>query len=190
MIEVDELEKTRLGVSPVGAVKVTVAPGTRFPPVSVTVAINGLANAVPIVALWPFPLANAMCAGAPGVFVRVKVADALPAVAVTVYEPILLFAVNVPAPAMPDPLVAIWIVLVELENVPLCPLLPVLAVKVTVYEGMATELASFTVTDRPVANPVSIAADWLLPAVTVTLAGTWITVAVSVLLTAAVPRLV
>ena len=84
-----------------------------------------------------------------------------------------------PALATPDPLVAIWIVPVELENVPLCPLLPVVAVKVTLYEGMTTELASFTVTDRAVVNALPMVADWLLPALMVTLAGTWITVAVS-----------
>src|SRR5271170_2253713 len=81
---VDELEKARLAVSPVGAVKVTVAPGTAFPPMSVTVAINGFVNAVRIVALWPLPLVRAMFAGAPGVLVRLKVTDMLPAVAVTV----------------------------------------------------------------------------------------------------------
>ena len=64
-----------------GAVKVTVAPGTVFPPISVTVATRGFVNAVPMAALWPLPLVNAMFAGAPGVFVRLKVADALPAVA-------------------------------------------------------------------------------------------------------------
>ena len=64
-------------------------------------------------------------------FVRLKVAEMLPAVAVTVYEPSLLLAVNVPALATPDPLVATWIVPVELEKVPLCPPRPAVAVKVT-----------------------------------------------------------
>src|SRR5271165_1940188 len=90
---------------------------------------------------------------------------------------------------MPDPLVAIWIVPVELENVPLCPLPPGLAVKFTLYEGMTTELASFTVADRAVVNAVFIVADWLLPPLTVRLAGIWITVAVSVAV-AAVAELV
>lgn len=116
---VDELEKDTLGLSPVGAAKVTVTPDNRFPPASVTVAISGFAKLVPTAALWPLPLVNAMLAGTPGVFVRLKVADALPAVALTVYEPTLPFAVNVPGLAIPDPLVATWIVLVELEKIPL-----------------------------------------------------------------------
>ena len=93
---VDELENARLDVCPVGALKVTVTPDSRFPPESVTVAISGFANAVRIAALWPLPLVNAMFAGGPGVFVRLKVADALPAIAVTLYEPALLLAVMAP----------------------------------------------------------------------------------------------
>ena len=66
--------------------------------------------------------------------VRLKVADALPAVAVTEYEPALPLAV-MPALATPSvtPELPVGTVMVpvELENVPLCPLLPVLAVKVT-----------------------------------------------------------
>jgi hypothetical protein len=57
-------------------------------------------------------------------FVRLKVADRLPAVAVTVYEPVLLLAVKVPALATPELLVETVMVPVELENVPLCPALP------------------------------------------------------------------
>jgi hypothetical protein len=64
-------------------------------------------------------------------FVRLKVDDRLPAVAVTVYEPVLLLAVKVPALATPELLVETVMVPVELENVPLCPALPALAVKVT-----------------------------------------------------------
>ena len=84
LMVVDALEKVRLAVSPVGALKVTVTPDSRFPPESVTVTISGFAKPMPIIALWPFPLVNAMCAGRPGVLVRLKVADMLPAVAVTV----------------------------------------------------------------------------------------------------------
>src|ERR1700739_217613 len=93
---VDALEKVRLGLSPVGAVKVTVTPDNGFPPTSVTVAIRGLAKAERIAAPWLLPLLTAMFAGGPGVFVRLKVADTLPAVAVTVYAPALLLAVMAP----------------------------------------------------------------------------------------------
>jgi hypothetical protein len=95
MVE-DALEKVRLGVSPAGAVKVTVTPDTAFPPMSVTMAISGFVKPVRIAALWPLPLINAIFAGGPGVFVRLKVADALPAVAVTLYDPAILLAVIAP----------------------------------------------------------------------------------------------
>jgi hypothetical protein len=45
-----------------GAVKVTVAPATGFPPLSFTVATSGAANAVLIVALCGVPLVAAMLA--------------------------------------------------------------------------------------------------------------------------------
>src|SRR5277367_696592 len=112
-----------------------------------------------------------MFAGAPGVLVRLKVVDKPPTVALTIYAPALLFAVNVPL-ATPEALVAIWIVLVELEKVPLGTVLPAGAVKVTLELGMTTLPASFTVTDRAVVNAVSMVADWLFPALAVTLAGT------------------
>jgi hypothetical protein len=123
------------------------------------VAISEFVKLVPITVLWPLPLVSAMLAGRPGVLVRLKVADALPAIAVTVYAPTLLFAVNVPALAMPELLVATWMVFVELENVPLCPLLPLVAVKVTLKLGMATLPASFTVTERAVLNAELMAVD-------------------------------
>jgi len=156
---VDTFEKARLGLSPVGAEKVTVTPDNRFPPTSVTVATSGFAKLVPISVLWPLPLVNVMFAGTPGMFVRLKAADTLPAVAVTVYEPALLLAVKVPELASPELLVVAEIVPVELENVPLCSLLPGSAVKVTGNEGITTELASLTVPNRAVANALLMVVD-------------------------------
>ena len=57
----------------------------------------------------------------------------------------MLLAVKVPELASPELLVLAVIVPVELENVPLCPLLPGLAVKVTVTPGTPSPLESFTV---------------------------------------------
>jgi hypothetical protein len=67
-----------------GAVKVTVTPLTGLLLESVTVATNGLANAVLTVALCPPPLVAVRCAGAPAVLVNAKLAGAnAPDVAVT-----------------------------------------------------------------------------------------------------------
>ncbi len=57
-----------------GAAKNTVTPGTGLPPTSVTVACNGLANAVPIVVDCGVPDDAVTVAGLPGAFVRLKVA--------------------------------------------------------------------------------------------------------------------
>jgi hypothetical protein len=70
----------------VGAVNVTVAPLTGFEPLSSTVATRGAANAVSMVALCGVPLVAVIDAGAPTVFVRLKLAGPEPpeTVAVTV----------------------------------------------------------------------------------------------------------
>ena len=60
-----------------GAVNVTVTPGTAFPPPSFTVACSAVANAVLIGALCPEPCVAVIEPGAPGVFVRPKVAGVL-----------------------------------------------------------------------------------------------------------------
>ena len=69
-----------------GPLKVTLALETRLPNWSLTVATSGFENAVLTVALWPLPLVTAMELAAPGVFVRVKLAEVAtpPAVAVMV----------------------------------------------------------------------------------------------------------
>jgi len=56
-----------------GAVKVTVTPGTPFPPLSFTVAVKA-AKAVLIAALCELPEVTTMAAAAPAVFVNEKFA--------------------------------------------------------------------------------------------------------------------
>jgi hypothetical protein len=58
-----------------GAVNVTIAPLTGFWPLSTTVATSGTANAALIAALCGVPLVAAIAAGAPVVFVRLKLAS-------------------------------------------------------------------------------------------------------------------
>jgi len=60
-----------------GAVNVTIAPLTGFPPESLTVATNGFANAAFTCALWPLPLVAVIDAGGPTVLVAVKIAEKL-----------------------------------------------------------------------------------------------------------------
>ena len=64
----------------VGAVKVTVVPGTGLPYWSVTLAVRAVVKAVFIAAAWPEPDTAATLAGAPAVFVAEKlVAPVTPA---------------------------------------------------------------------------------------------------------------
>jgi hypothetical protein len=79
-----------------GAVKVTETPLTGLLLASVTVATNGLANAVLTVAVCPPPLVALRCAAAPAVLVKAKLAGVSPEiVAVTAYDPIVKLAVHV-----------------------------------------------------------------------------------------------
>ena len=55
-----------------GAVKVTVAPLTGFPLLFSTSATNGLAKAVPTIALWGVPLLAEIDPGVLDVFLTVK----------------------------------------------------------------------------------------------------------------------
>src|SRR5947199_234788 len=74
VIAVTPLGNVALAPEP-GAAKVTVAPGTRLPKASRTVATSGLVNAVLTVALWPEPEATRMLPAAPALLVSVKEAD-------------------------------------------------------------------------------------------------------------------
>ena len=79
-----------------GAVNVTAAPETGFPTESVTVTINGFENDLLIGPVCGLRLETAMCAAAPAVLVREKLAGAgIPnTLAVTVYAPTVLLPVN------------------------------------------------------------------------------------------------
>ena len=61
-----------------GGVNVTNTPLTGLFPASVTVATNGAANAVFIVAFWPEPLVAVTFAAGPARFVRTKFANDAP----------------------------------------------------------------------------------------------------------------
>jgi hypothetical protein len=61
---------------PTGGVNVTVTPGTRFPPLSLTVACRFTAKAVLIKALCGVPAVAVTVAGAPTRFVSAKLAGA------------------------------------------------------------------------------------------------------------------
>ena len=58
-----------------GAVKTTDTPGTGLPLASRTVAVMTVGKAVLIVELCGFPVVAEMLAGAPGLLVRLKLAD-------------------------------------------------------------------------------------------------------------------
>jgi hypothetical protein len=81
------VEPLNVALAPVaGAVNVTVAPFTRFPPISFTVAWSAVAKAVLVVAVCGVPAVAVMLAGAPTLLVKLKLAGvATPAtLAVTV----------------------------------------------------------------------------------------------------------
>jgi hypothetical protein len=103
-----------------GAVNVTTTPPTGFPRASVTVACRFVAKGVPACALWGVPAVAAMFAAPPEVFVMLYVVVPVPgAVAVTLYDPAMLFAVNVAAVA--TPLVLVVAVFTPPANVPVAP---------------------------------------------------------------------
>src|SRR5215472_6308295 len=154
-----------------GGVNVTTTPLTGLPPLSVTVATNGAANAVLIVALWPEPLVALTFAAAPAVFVSEKFTVVRPvAAAVTVYgPPAVAFAVN-GAEATPDAFVATVIVAVLLLKVPDAPDPGAVNVTFTPLTGLPP--LSFTVTASALANAVLIVADCgVVPAFAVIVAG-------------------
>jgi hypothetical protein len=79
-----------LAVAPLtGAANVTVAPLTAFPPESLTMACNGIVNALPIAAACGVPPVALMLPGEPTVLLKLNVAGVPTPVtdAVTVYDP-------------------------------------------------------------------------------------------------------
>jgi hypothetical protein len=120
---VDEFD-ANVPLAPVaGATKVTATPPTGFESLSRTVTTRGFANAVLTVALCPPPLVASIVAGAPALFVKVKVAVVVvPGVeAITVYEPVVVFAVGVDEKTTPLELVLSVSVVVPFANVALAP---------------------------------------------------------------------
>jgi hypothetical protein len=151
-----------------GGVNVTTTPLTGLFPVSVTVATNGAAKAVLIVALWPDPLVAATFAAAPAVFVSEKFADVAPvALATTLYgPPAVALAVNTADVA--TPLALVVAVFTPPAKVPLAPAAGGVNVTTTPLTGLLP--ASVTVATKGAAKAVLIVALWPEPLVTATFA--------------------
>jgi hypothetical protein len=166
VVTVVEPPKVPLAPDP-GAVNVTLTPLTGLLLASFTVACSPVANAVPIVELCGVPVVAEILAGGAVVFVRLKFAEVLTplAVAVTVYPPVVLFAVNDGAVAMPLPFV---VTVAEPPKVPLGP--EPGAAKVTLAPLTGLLPASFTVACSAVTNAVPITALCGVPAIALTLA--------------------
>ena len=152
-----------------GAVNVTLAPETRLPYASFTVATSGLLNALFTCALWPPPDVAVILAGEPAVFVRPKEVDRLFTDAVTPYgPPAMVFAVK-PVEATPEALVCTVAVVTFPGNVPLAP--EAGAVKVTLAPETGLPLASVTVATSGLLNALLTWALWPPPDVGVMPAG-------------------
>jgi hypothetical protein len=82
VVEVLPAEKVARG-SLAGPVKVTKTPDTGFPKLSLTIACRGVAKAVFTVADCPLPAVAMMVEAGPALLVKLKLAEALPTVAVT-----------------------------------------------------------------------------------------------------------
>src|SRR6266850_1920430 len=158
-----------------GAVNATFTPETGLFPASFTVATNGAANVVLIVALCGVPLVAVMLAGVAARLVSEKFTVVSPvAAAVTVYgPPVVAFAVN-GADATPNPFVATVIVAVLLLKTPDAPDPGAVNVTFTPETGLLP--ASFTVTASAFAKAVLIVALCGVPAVGVIVAGGPVTV--------------
>jgi hypothetical protein len=145
-------ESTQLAPE-VGAAKVTETPLTGLPPF-VTVATNGMANAVPIAVLWPPPLV-AVSVAAPSVLVSGKLNGVkVPDVTATLYAPTAKFAVKVFDVAWPfAPVTSVSMVDVgAVANVELAPEAGAAKITVTPLTGLL--LASVTVATNGLANAV------------------------------------
>lgn len=154
-----------------GGVNVTVTAGTTLLNASLTITWRFVGNAVAICVLCGVPAVAVTEAGAPGLFVKANVAG-VPTpetVAVTEYDPAVVFAVNAGAVATP----LAFVVAFTVERFPVkVPRAPVVgAVNVTVTPDMTLFDASRTVTCRFVEKTVLTCVDCGVPAVAVTLAG-------------------
>jgi hypothetical protein len=142
----------------------------------VTNAERGLENAVLIAVDCGVPAVAEIWAGAPAVFVRAKVAPVtVPALALTRYDPTIVFAVN-PIEAMPAAFVTA--VLMPPLNVPLGP--DAGALNVTVTPGTPVPDESVTRADSDVAKAVPTVALCGVPPAADTFAGAWATLTTSI----------
>ena len=154
-----------------GPVNVTATPLTGFPPASLTVATNGAANAVLMVALWPPPLVAVIDAAGPAVLVMENAAAvATPVtVAFTTNEPAALLAVKVGEVATPEASVDTVTEAPPPAKLPLAPLAGAENVTLAPLTGLPPE--SFTVATRGAAKAVLMVALWPPPLVTLIDAG-------------------
>jgi hypothetical protein len=153
-----------------GAVNVTVAPLTRFPPLSFTVACRAVGNAVLIAMLCGVPAVAVTLAGGPARLVSENAAG-VPTpltLAFTVYVPTVEFAVKA-AVATPLALVDTCSVVTPPVNVPLAPVVG--AVNVTGTPLNKFPPLSFTVACRLIVKGVLMAMLCGVPAVGVIEAG-------------------
>jgi hypothetical protein len=151
-----------------GGVNVTTTPPTGLFPASVTVATNGAANVVLIVALWPEPLVTTTFAAAPTRLVREKFAEVAPvALATTLYGPPAV-ELEVNATDVATPLAFEVAVFTPPVNVPPAPLPGGVNVTTTPPTGLFP--ASVTVATKGAANAVLIVALCPEPLVIVTFA--------------------
>ena len=147
-----------------GAANVTVTPGTGLPEVSFTDTCNCVPNAVEISVDCVTPPVATIDDAAPAVFARlyVSVVPAMPAaVAVTVYDPAVAFAVAVTL-ATPDA----FVVAVSADNVAVAPPDAGTTTNVTITPETALLLPSFTVACNAVPKAVVIGVDCVAPPLT------------------------
>jgi hypothetical protein len=151
-----------------GGVKVTTTPFTGLLPASVTVAVNGAANAALMVALCPEPLVMATFPGGTAVLVREKVADVAPvALVTTLYGPPAV-PLAVRTAEVATPLAFVVAVFTPPAKVPLAPDAGGVNVTTTPLTGLFPE--SVTVATNGKANAELMAVLCPEPLVTVTLA--------------------
>ena len=148
-----------------GAEKVTVTPLSRLPFESFTVACRAVANWVLTGADCGVPPVAVRAAGAPAVLERANVALSEPTLAVTEYDPTVLFAVAVTL-AWPSALVTAE----EPESAALGPELG--AAKFTVTPLMGFPFVSFTITSKGSENGLPAVVDCGVPLVAATLPAT------------------
>lgn len=142
-----------------GAVNVTAAPATGFEALSTTAATSDAENALLMAALCGVPLIAVMDAGAPAVFVNVKLAGAGTAatVAVMINAPDVPFAVNGVEVATPLELVIAIVVLLPVSaKMALAPVVGAVNVTMAPLTGFCP--ASTTVVDNGAANAPSMGA--------------------------------